>query len=165
MTQVIVWPGWVAGATIGLYLVLQYYLTGRALGCSSAYGNFCGLATRTRFFHTGAFENLNNWRLWFAFGLPLGGALGALTSGSAIEPTLTMGAMYESVLPASLPLRGAYLILGGALIGLGARMADGCQSGHSINGMSLLNPASFLASAGFFVGGIVAVQALFGLFG
>jgi uncharacterized membrane protein YedE/YeeE len=47
------------------------------------------------------------------------------------------------------------------LIGFGARMAGGCQSGHSINGLSVLNPPSLLASAGFFVGGIVAVQILF----
>jgi hypothetical protein len=165
MMQVTVWSGWIAGAAIGLYLVLQYLLTGRALGCSTAYGNFCGLATRTRFFHTGSFEELDNWRLWFALGLPLGGAIAALTSTGSIEPSFHMGAMYESVLPASLPLRAAYLVLGGVLIGLGARMAGGCQSGHSINGMAQLNPPSLLASAGFFVGGIVAVQSLFGLFG
>jgi uncharacterized membrane protein YedE/YeeE len=40
-------------------------------------------------------------------------------------------------------------------------MAGGCQSGHSINGMSLLNLPSLVASVGFFIGGIVAVQALF----
>jgi uncharacterized membrane protein YedE/YeeE len=44
-------------------------------------------------------------------------------------------------------------------------MAGGCQSGHAINGMSMLNPPSLLASAGFFVGGLVAVQTLFAWFG
>jgi hypothetical protein len=73
--------------------------------------------------------------------------------------------MYEQVLPDAMWLRGLYLIAGGTLIGYGARLAGGCQSGHSINGMSLLNPPSLLASAGFFVGGIVSVQALFALFG
>jgi peptide/nickel transport system substrate-binding protein len=36
---------------------------------------------------------------------------------------------------------------------------------HAINGISMLNPPSVLASAGFFVGGLVAVQTLFAWFG
>jgi len=69
------------------------------------------------------------------------------------------------VLPASVPLRGLVLVAGGVMIGYGSRLAGGCTSGHSITGLSLLNPPSLVASAGFFAGGIVAVQALFGLFG
>ena len=161
MTNVTLWPGWIAGAAIGCYLALQYFLTGKALGCSTGYGNLCGLVTRTPYFHRGEFESVNNWRLWFAIGLPLGGAIGVLSSGGAIEPTFQMGAMYDSVLPKDLLARAVYLACGGTLIGLGARMAGGCQSGHSINGMALLNPPSLLASAGFFVGGLLAVQTLF----
>ena len=165
MTNVVVWPGWIAGAAIGCYLALQYYLTGKALGCSTGYGNLCGLFTRTPYFRRGEFEKVNNWRLWFAFGLSLGGAIGVLTSGHAIEPSFQMGAMYDAALPQGLLARAGYLVAGGVLIGLGARMAGGCQSGHSINGMALLNPPSLLASAGFFVGGLAAVQTLFGLLG
>ncbi len=161
MTEVTLWPGWLAGALIGCYLALQYYVTGKALGCSTGYGNFCGLLTRTPYFHRGEFESVNNWRLWFAVGLPLGGAIAVLTSGSTIVPTLQMGAMYDAVLPSGFVARAVYLVCGGALIGLGARMAGGCQSGHSINGMALLNPPSLLASAGFFLGGLAAVQTLF----
>lgn len=164
MSQVSVWPGWIGGAAIGLYLLFQYWLTGRPLGCSTGYGNFCSIATKTRYFHQGEYTEWNNHRLWFALGLPLGGAIAVLSSGGAITPSFDMG-MYEAVLPGSLWLRGLYLVLGGVMIGYGARLAGGCQSGHSINGMALLNPPSFLASAGFFAGGIVAVQALFGLLG
>jgi uncharacterized protein len=57
MTDVIVWPGWIAGAAIGGYLAQQYYLTGKALGCSTGYGNLCGLATRTAYFKRGEFED------------------------------------------------------------------------------------------------------------
>jgi uncharacterized membrane protein YedE/YeeE len=42
-------------------------------------------------------------------------------------------------------------------------MAGGCTSGHSIVGMALMAPSSLLASVGFFVGGTIAVQALFRL--
>jgi uncharacterized membrane protein YedE/YeeE len=161
MSDLVVWPGPIGGALIGLYLVGQYWLTGTPLGCSTGYGNFCAMVARTRYFRTGDYATWNNWRLWFAFGLPLGGAMAALTSGVVPELTLSMGALYDSVLPATALGRGAFLVAGGALIGFGARMAGGCQSGHSINGMSLLNLPSLVASVGFFIGGIVAVQALF----
>ena len=164
--SVVVWPGWVAGGLIGVYLAMQYWLSGKALGCSSGYGNLCGMFSRARYFHSGEYAKLNNWRLWFTVGLPLGGLVGYLTSHGAFPtPSFDMGVLYESVLPHSLWLRAAYLVFGGVLIGFGARLAGGCQSGHSINGMAQLNPPSLLASAGFFVGGIVAVQALFGVWG
>jgi hypothetical protein len=164
MSELIIWSGWVAGAAIGMYLLLQFWLTGKALGCSTGYGNFCGLLTKTSYFRRGEYAKLNNWRLWFALGLPLGGFIAAWTSGVVFQPSFEMG-MYEQVLPSALWLRGAFLITGGTLIGYGARLAGGCQSGHAISGMALLNPPSVLASAGFFIGGIVAVQALFGFFG
>src|SRR5512134_2263823 len=128
MTELVVWPGWIAGAAIGAYLALQYYLTGKPLGCSSGYGNLYGLVTRTSFFRRGEFESKSGWRLWFTLGLPLGGAIGVLSSGGVIEPSFQMGAMYESVLPENLVARAVYLIAGGVFIGLGARMAGGCQS-------------------------------------
>ena len=45
------------------------------------------------------------------------------------------------------------LILGGFLVGFGTRWANGCTSGHTIMGLSLLNPGSLVATFGFFAGG------------
>jgi uncharacterized membrane protein YedE/YeeE len=161
MSDLIVWSGPVGGALIGLYLVVQYWLTGTPLGCSTGYGNICAMISRAPYFRTGDYATWNNWRLWFAVGLPVGGAVAALTSGVVPHATFSMGTLYDAVLPGAIAWRALYLIGGGALIGYGARMAGGCQSGHSINGMSLLNPPSLVASVGFFIGGIVAVQCLF----
>jgi uncharacterized membrane protein YedE/YeeE len=161
MPHLIVWSGPLGGALIGLYLVAQYWLTGTPLGCSTGYGNICAMFANRPYFRTGEYSTWNNWRLWFALGLPIGGLVATLTSGVGPAPTFSMGALYDAVLPHSIPWRGVYLIGGGALIGFGARMAGGCQSGHSINGMSLLNPPSLLASVGFFAGGLAAVQFLF----
>ena len=164
MNEVITWSGWVGGIAVGAYLLFQYWLTGRALGVSTAYGNVCALGSKQPFFRSGAFTDPTNWRLWFFLGLPLGGAIALLTSpGASFEPSLAMGPMYEQVLPSAVWARGLVLIGGGVLIGYGARMAGGCPSGHSINGMSVLNPPSYVASAGFFAGGILSVQLLFGL--
>ena len=47
------------------------------------------------------------------------------------------------------------LLLGGFLVGFGARWAGGCTSGHAISGMSDLQIPSLIAVIGFFLGGLV----------
>ncbi len=164
MTEVIVWSGWIGGMAIGLYGLFQLLVTGKLLGVSSGYGNLCSLTSKLPHFHTKNYKS-ENWRLWFLLGLPLGGLLAALTSPGDIVVSFSMGEMYDAVLPQALWLKGLVLIFGGFLIGFGARHAGGCPSGHAITGMSLLNPPSFLASVGFFLGGILAVQFMFNIIG
>ena len=54
---------------------------------------------------------------------------------------------------------GAILLLvGGLLVGFGTRYADGCTSGHSITGMSILNWPSLVATISFFAGGLFVVH-------
>ncbi len=163
MTEVIVWSGSVGGLAVGTYALLQWLVSGNALGASTGFGNVCSFVSNASFFHEGEYETANNWRLWFIIGIPLGGLLGALTSPGEIVASFSMGQMYDSVLPQALWAKGLVLIMGGVMIGYGSRMAGGCTSGHSIAGMSMLNPPSVLASAGFFVGGIIMVQLLFRL--
>ena len=161
MTEVIVWSGWVGGLAVGLFALALLILSGKHLGVSSAYGNLCGFISRAAFFHKGEYQTLNNWRLWFIIGLPLGGLLAAATSPGGVIPSFSLGAMYDTVLPATVWGKGLVLLVGGMMLGYGARMAGGCQSGHAIMGMALLNPPSFVAAAGFFAGGLIAVQMLF----
>jgi uncharacterized protein len=48
------------------------------------------------------------------------------------------------------------MVVGGMLIGFGARWAGGCTSGHAIAGLSNLQLPSLVAVIGFFLGGLVA---------
>lgn len=57
----------------------------------------------------------------------------------------------------------AILIVGGILVGFGARYAGGCTSGHAISGLSNLQLPSLIAVIGFFIGGLVMVHLLFPL--
>jgi len=164
MTEVIVWSGWVGGLAVGMYALFQLYVTGKPLGVSTGYGNVCSFVSKADFFRQGDYEQPNNWRLWFIIGLPLGGLLAALTSPGEVVASFSVGQMYDSVLPQALWAKGLALMFGGVLIGYGSRMANGCTSSHAIAGISLLNPPSVLAAAGFFVGGVIMVQTLFRLF-
>lgn len=47
------------------------------------------------------------------------------------------------------------LIIGGFLVGFGARYAGGCTSGHAISGLSNLQIPSLIAVIGFFIGGLI----------
>ncbi len=47
------------------------------------------------------------------------------------------------------------LIIGGFLIGFGARWAGGCTSGNAISGLSNLQLPSLIAVIGFFIGGLL----------
>jgi len=164
--SVLVWSGVVGGLGIGLYVWLQFFVTGRALGCSTGFGTAIAPVSRLSFFADSKFRGPGRWRLWFLIGIPLGGAVAALTSGDGgLTATMSMGALYDAVMPTSLWLRMALLTGGGVLMGYGARMAGGCTSGHAISGIAMLNPPSMLAAVGFFAGGVVAVQLLFALGG
>ena len=163
MTEVIYWAGWVGGIGIGLYGIAQFIISGHLLGVSTGFGNVCGLVSKNSFFHTGKYADNFNWRLFFVIGIPLGGLIAALTSPGPLVLSFSLGPLYDSVLPESLLFKLPILSLGGIMIGYGSRLAGGCTSGHSISGLALLNPPSILASAGFFAGGIIMVQTLFGL--
>ena len=51
-------------------------------------------------------------------------------------------------------LRFPMAFVGGFLMLLGARIADGCTSGHGISGIAQLSIGSFIAVAAMFAGGI-----------
>jgi uncharacterized protein len=55
------------------------------------------------------------------------------------------------------------MIVGGFLVGFGARYANGCTSGHCIMGNSLLNAGSLIATICFFIGGLITTWLLFPL--
>jgi uncharacterized membrane protein YedE/YeeE len=54
-------------------------------------------------------------------------------------------------------------LVGGILLGFGARWAGGCTSGHGISGTMQLAVSSWISSICFFVGGIAMAQILFSL--
>ena len=165
MSDTLFWPSWIGGLSIGLFALAQYWITNRQLGCSLAYGHVCGLVSRIEALHSGELAPADNWRLWFLLGLPLGGFLAAATSPAGhFSMSLSMGEMYDHVMPTALWGKALLLTAGGMLMGAGARLAGGCTSGHVIAGCALLNPASLLAGALFFSGGLVTVQVLFRLF-
>jgi hypothetical protein len=102
-----------------------------------------------------------DWQWMIVFGLVIGSFLSTFLSGRLavlIVPPVFAGAFGADAL-----FRLAIALFGGILIGLGARWAGGCTSGHGISGTLQLSLVSWIAVICFFVSGIVVAALIFGL--
>lgn len=64
---------------------------------------------------------------------------------------------WEARFGGSVTKRAISAVLGGIFMMIGARMADGCPSGHGLSGMMQMSVSSYVALAFFFgVGALVA---------
>ena len=157
------WPAWMAGAAIGTLAFAQRWLTDQPLGCSAAFGNACArLGSRLPLFQSAAHGRHTDWKLWFLVGIFLGGLLASLTGGGFAAPT-NFGSLYSALMPHDTAGRILWWLFGGVLIGLGARMAGGCTSGHTINGVAMGSPASVVASVFFFIAALLTAQIAHGV--
>lgn len=172
------WHWAVSGLVIAV-ITLGLALAGQRFGVSSAYENFCSIGGLSKQF---SFSwQKDGWRMVFIGGSILGGALAAVAlqgPAPAISEATTahlqeLGVSYDAAKEAGrafIPveifrwdsLKGiAVALLGGVLIGFGARWAGGCTSGHAITGMAQLQLPSLLTVIGFFIGGLLMTHLLF----
>jgi uncharacterized membrane protein YedE/YeeE len=142
------WPWWISGILIGLTVPAVYYLAGKSFGISTSLQQIGAMCTSDR---GPAYLRDFDWRagLWtlvFVAGIALGGGIATFLLSE--QPIEFLPAAYHSA-------GGAIrLLIGGFLIGFGARYAGGCTSGHAITGISNLNWPSLVATIFFFVGGL-----------
>ncbi|MFA9428761.1 YeeE/YedE family protein [Egicoccus sp. AB-alg2] len=130
-------PWYVAGPIFGALVVALYLLTNQRLGVSGSYLHLGFVILR---------RPADPWRLWFFAGL-LGGAATAAAFRGQLAPSSYYGKLSE-VLPAgALP---PVLVVGGVLVGYGARWAGGCTSGNGLAGCSTRSAGSLTATGTFF---------------
>lgn len=176
------WPWYVSGPMIALIMFLLIMVDKR-FGMSSNLRTVCsmvGAGKNVTFFN---FDwKAQRWNLIVVLGAIIGGFLAAnfmtpneavAISPETISDLKNLG--FESAGTAYLPTELfsntvfsdfkslAILIIGGFLVGFGARYAGGCTSGHAISGLSNLQLPSLVAVIGFFIGGLLMVHVLFPL--
>lgn len=170
------WHWAVSGAVITLVMALMTWM-GRHFGVSTIFRNLCNLAGAGKRFEFFSYDIKEEyWRLVFIAGAIVGGAIASIWLanpdpvalnpdtiahladwGIAYPKTVAEGTGY---LPEELfnlsNVKGVILaIIGGFLVGFGARYGDGCTSGHAITGLSHLQLPSLLTVIGFFIGGLL----------
>jgi len=151
------WPWWLGGIVIGLLVPLMYYLFNTPLGVSTGYGNLVKIIlpkTKLKWLNSENFADRFNWRLFFILGMVIGGFISARAMGSPLV-TLDMGIFTQSVNWPFLELI-LWFFFGGLLLGLGARIAGGCTSGHSIHGIANFQLSGVIATAFFVLFGVGA---------
>jgi hypothetical protein len=164
------WSPYVVGAGIGVLSWFTFLISRKALGCSTAFARTAGMVERafrgervTRKPYYRLFKPAVDWEWMLVLGVVLGSLISSWLSGS-FDPQWVPGRWAATFGGAVIP-RLLVALVGGVLIGFGARWAGGCTSGHGISGTMQLAVSSWIAALCFFVGGIVAAVLLFGVAG
>ena len=160
------WSPYVVGAGIGVLSWLAFLLSDKPIGCSTAFSRTSGMIEKlfrgkavTEKAYYKKFTPSIDWEWMLVVGVLVGAFFSARLSGqfqAAWVPAKWAAAFGDG--PA---LRWIVSLIGGILIGTGARWAGGCTSGHGISGTLQLAVSSWLAVMGFFAGGIVTAMFLF----
>ena len=145
------WPWWLGGICIGLLVPLMYYFLNTALGVSSGYGNFLKIihpSTKLKWLNSKTYKDRFNWRFIFIIGIIIGGFLSARISCMSIV-SFEMG-LFTEQLKWSFAAYMLWFFAGGTMLGFGARLANGCTSGHSIHGIATGQKSGMIATIFFF---------------
>lgn len=168
------WAWYVAGPLIA-FIMLMLLLAGKNFGMSANLRTMCAIGGGGKLADFFQFDwKRQKWNLLVVAGALIGGFVASqlMTNDTRVDlnPS-TVVALEEmgfedpgsTYVPqeiygkdAVLSLKGLLiLVIGGLLIGFGARYAGGCTSGHAISGLSDLQVPSLIAVIGFFIGGLI----------
>ena len=127
--------GWqhylLGGLCIGAGAALLFVMTGRIGGMSTVFSSTWSYLLRRPFFQQRRFVDSRGWRLVYAAGLILGALVWWLGFAGG-KPEATSVPVWQ-------------LLVGGFFVGYGARLVNGCTSGHGICGLGSLQLPSLLA--------------------
>ncbi len=156
------------GALIGVLSLLAFSLADKPIGISTGVAQAAGACAVPVFGSVAVAENtywskkaLPAWDYGSLFVLgTFFGALGsALVSGSF--KWSAMPTVWQERFGPSVPKRLLAAFCGGILIIFGARLADGCTSGHGISGTLQLALSSWVFFLVLFASGMATAQLLF----
>lgn len=137
------------GTAIGLFVPLILIVGNKLFGLSSSLIHVCSVIIPKNF----AVKLLkydfkeHKWKFYFVIGIVIGAYAAAnFFSESGIRYLPDSYYSFSGLVK---------LFIGGLLVGFGTRYAQGCTSGHSITGLSLLQKSSLIATISFFTGGLI----------
>ena len=139
---------YIYGILLGLFVPLLLVVGNKLFGLSSSIVHLCSIILprdKARFMNYDFKEH--KWKFFFVVGIVIG----------AFITQILLTSQPKQFLPAEYFTTGGMikLFIGGLLVGFGTRYANGCTSGHSITGLSLLQKSSLVATIAFFIGGLL----------
>jgi uncharacterized membrane protein YedE/YeeE len=161
------WSPYAAGILIGLLQIPAFLIIATALGASSSYVTVGGLiasvfdpaVTQIDYVAKHVAPTAKNWwQVALVGGVAVGAFISMKLSGAVRQP---ISSIWARALGSSSPVkRYVVAFVAGFLMLLGARIADGCTSGHGLSGVAQLAVASMVAVAAMFAGGIATATLL-----
>lgn len=154
------WSPYAAGVLIGLLQIPAFLLIETALGTSSSYVTIAAHVAALADASVGKMDYLakhmygakNLWQLAMVAGIVIGAYVSMRASGAhrqMISPVWKKAVGLDS-----LSSRAPMAFGGGFIMVLGARIADGCTTGHGISGMAQLAVGSTVVVTAMFAGAI-----------
>ncbi|TVZ27080.1 hypothetical protein JM83_2093 [Gillisia sp. Hel_I_86] len=176
------WPWYISGPLIAVTMFVLLY-TGKQFGMSSNLRTMCSIGGAGKAADFFKFDwKKERWNLMVVLGTVLGGFFASTyLSNNTVEineqvanklsTEYGINSAGEAYMPTEIfalenlgnPLVLFVLIVGGFMVGFGARYAGGCTSGHAISGLSNLQLPSLIAVIGFFIGGLIMIHLLYPL--
>jgi len=160
------WSPYAVGIGIGILSWLAFLLSNKPIGCSTAFVRSAGMLERllrgrkvNEKPYYKQFAPQVDWEWMLVFGV-LVGALGASLLAGQFE-WRWVPLKWASEAGTDAMTRCLVALLGGFCVGFGARWAGGCTSGHGISGTLQLAVSSWIAVAGFFIGGIATAMLIY----
>ncbi len=125
----------IGGLLLGIATSFAFAMSGLVTGMSTVFSSSWSFVSRLSFFQQERFLTSRSWRLALAAGLVIGAVIYLITAAGGIT-FQTRVSWWQ-------------LALGGFIAGFGARLSNGCTSGHGICGMASLQAPSILAVVTF----------------
>ena len=160
------WSPYLVGALIGVLSWITFVISDKPIGCSTAFARtggmiekiFRGKKAEERPYYK-KFAPAVDWEWMLVLGVIIGAFLSALLSGRFAWQWVP--GFWSETVGAGRFARWLPALAGGIVMGLGARWAGGCTSGHGISGTLQLAVSSWLAALCFFAGGIASAMLIF----
>lgn len=167
------WNPYLAGALLGILAIVSVLATTKLMGKTTYLGASTTFVRAAGILegifaadYVGANEYFTktkvviDWQFMLVVGIIL---------GAFISSTIDKSFKLESVPPiwkerfgSSIGKRAVGAIVGGIIAMIGARLADGCPSGHGLSGMMQLSVSSFVSLALFFGVGVLVASIVYG---
>lgn len=162
------WSPYIVGILIGLLNIGALLISKKALGASTSFlklgGMFYSIFDKKKVESNEYYQKKKpevDWGVMLVIGIVVGAFISSMLSGDF--NLLTIPEMWSNEISNSFSLRFFAALIGGVFLGIGARWAGGCTSGHGISGTSMLSVISWVATIGFFVGGIISAFIIYGM--
>lgn len=161
------WSPYAAGIVIGLLQIPAFLFIGTALGTSSSYvtisANLASFVDPSIAQIDYAAKHMAGAKNWWQVALIAGIVLGAFASSRLSgTPRWGVSPVWARAMGAHTRARRYMMaFLGGFIMVLGARIADGCTSGHGVSGIAQLAIGSFIAVTAMFGAGIITANLIY----